>query len=148
MATAETKDLYIARVTTRGGRNGHAQSSDNLLDVDLAFPKELGGTGNATNPEQLFAAGFSACFGQTLGVLAAQQKLSLDVKNVTVTAAVHLLVREVGYWLAAELEVSLPGLDSAAAEALLEDAKLWCAYTNSTRGNVEVTYRLVQLDLR
>lgn len=147
MQTQETKtsvkDLYVASVTTRGGRNGHAQSLDNLLNVDLAFPKEIGGNGNATNPEQLFAAGFSACFGQTIGVLAAQKKLPVDVKNVTVTAHVHLLLKEVGYWLAADLEISIPGLDKSAAEELVEDAKLWCAYSNSTRGNVETTYRIV-----
>lgn len=137
------KDLYVATVTTTGGRNGHAQSSDGLLDVSLAFPKEIGGNGNATNPEQLFAAGLSACFGQTVGVLAGQQKLPLEVKNVAVTAKVHLLLKKVGYWLAAELEISLPGLDPAAAAALVEDAKQWCAYTNSTRGNVAITYRLV-----
>ena len=117
------KDLYVASVTTTGGRNGHAQSSDNLLSVDLAFPQLLGGNGNATNPEQLFAAGFSACFGQTLGVLASQQKIALDIKTIAVTANVHLLLKEVGYWLAADVEVSLPGLDKATAEALVDDAK-------------------------
>lgn len=132
----------MAQVTTTGGRNGHAQSSDGLLNVDLAFPKEIGGNGGATNPEQLFAAGFSACFGQTLGVLAAQKKLPVDVKNISVKADVHLLLKEVGYWLAADIEVSLPGLDKTEAEALVEDAKQWCAYTNSTRGNVETTYRV------
>lgn len=136
------KALYIARVTTRGGRNGHSQSSDNLLNVDLAFPKEIGGNGNATNPEQLFAAGFSACFGQTIGVLAAQKKLPVDVKNVTVTASVHLLLKEVGYWLAADLEISVPGVEQSVAEELVEEAKRWCAYSNSTRGNIETTYRV------
>lgn len=145
MQTQEVaKDLYVAEVTTVGGRNGHAQSSDSLLTVDLAFPKEIGGNGGATNPEQLFAAGFSACFGQTLGVLAGQKKLPIDVKTVAVTAKVHLLLREVGYWLAADLDISLPGLDKSVAEDLVEEAKQWCAYTNSTRGNVETTYRIIE----
>lgn len=137
------KDLYVATVTTRGGRNGHAQSADGLLSVDLAFPKLLGGTGNATNPEQLFAAGFSACFGQTLGVLASQKRLPVDVKTIAVTANVHLLLKEVGYWLTAAIEVSVPGLDKPAAEALVDEAKLWCAYSNATRGNVETTYQVI-----
>ncbi|GAB3642618.1 organic hydroperoxide resistance protein [Spirosoma arcticum] len=143
METQTAKDLYVAEVTTVGGRNGHAQSSDGLLNVDLAFPKEIGGNGGATNPEQLFAAGFSACFGQTLGILASQKKLPVDVKNIAVKADVHLLLKEVGYWLAADIEVSLPGLDKATAEALVDDAKHWCAYSNSTRGNVETTYRII-----
>ncbi len=144
METILAKDLYVAEVTTIGGRNGHAQSSDGLLNVNLAFPKEIGGNGGATNPEQLFAAGFSACFGQTLGVLAGQKKLPVDVKSIAVTANVHLLLKEVGYWLAADLEVSIPGLAQPEAEELVEEAKLWCAYTNSTRGNVETTYRVIQ----
>jgi len=142
METQTAKDLYVAQVTTIGGRNGHAKSSDGLLNVNLAFPKEIGGNGGATNPEQLFAAGFSACFGQTLGVLAAQKKIPVDVKNISVKADVHLLLKEVGYWLAADIEVSVPGLDKTEAEALVEDAKQWCAYSNSTRGNVETTYRV------
>ncbi|MBC7922148.1 MAG: organic hydroperoxide resistance protein [Ferruginibacter sp.] len=140
---ATTKHLYVATVTTKGGRNGHAQSSDNLLSVDLAFPKEIGGSGQATNPEQLFAAGFAACFGQTLGTLASQRKLSIDQGTIAVTANVHLLLKEVGYWLAADLAVSLPGIDPATAESLVEEAKQWCPYSNSTRGNVETTYRVI-----
>lgn len=137
------KHLYVAEVTTAGGRNGHSQSSDNLLNVDLAFPKEIGGNGNATNPEQLFAAGFSACFGQTLGVLASQKKVAVDLKNIAVTAKVTLILKEVGYWLTADLQIKLPDMERAVAEELVAEAKLWCAYSNSTRGNVETTYTIL-----
>lgn len=137
------KHLYVAEVTTVGGRNGHSQSADNLLNVNLAFPKEIGGNGNATNPEQLFAAGFSACFGQTIGVLAAQKKIAIDIKNIVVTAKVTLILKEVGYWLAADLEIKLPDVERAIAEELVNEAKLWCAYSNATRGNVDTTYTIL-----
>ncbi|CCH53435.1 putative protein ACIAD3023 AltName: Full=ORF2 [Fibrisoma limi BUZ 3] len=144
METQTSKGLYVAEVTTVGGRNGHAQSSDDLLNVHLAFPKEIGGNGGATNPEQLFAAGFSACFGQSLSFVASQRKLPVDVKNVSVTAQVHLLQIEGGYGLAADLFIRVPGVNRDVAEELVEATKTVCAYSNSTRGNVRTTYQIVE----
>ncbi|WP_128548085.1 organic hydroperoxide resistance protein [Larkinella soli] len=144
METQANKGLYVAEVTTLGGRNGHAQSSDNLLSVHLAFPKEIGGNGGATNPEQLFAAGFSACFGQSLSFVASQRKLPVDVRNVRVTTRVHLLAIEGGYGLAADLFIQVPGVSREQAEELVEATKTVCAYSNSTRGNVRTTYRVIE----
>lgn len=144
METQPSKGLYVAEVTTVGGRNGHAQSSDNFLSVNLAFPKEIGGNGGATNPEQLFAAGFSACFGQSLSFVATQRKLPVDVKNVSVTAKVHLLQIEGGYGLAADLLISVPGVSREVAEELVEATRTVCAYSNATRGNVQTTYQIIE----
>ena len=130
-------DLYTAVATATGdGRNGHARSSDGLLDLELAVPKELGGAGGATNPEQLFAAGYSACFHSALQLVARQAKVPLT--GSTVTAEVSVLKQEVGFGLGVALNVSLPGLDQAQADQLVEQAHQVCPYSNATRGNIEV----------
>lgn len=133
------KDLYVARVAIQHGRDGTAKSEDGNLDVRLAFPRELGGNGQGTNPEQLFAAGFSACFASAIRFAAGQKKL--DAGNVTVDTAVTLFVREDGrYGLRAEFDVKVPGLSGGDLDAVIAEAKRICAYTNATAGNVETRF--------
>ncbi|GHG19849.1 MULTISPECIES: organic hydroperoxide resistance protein [Amycolatopsis] len=130
--------LYTAVATARGdGRNGEVTSSDGVIDESLAVPKEMGGPGgDKTNPEQLFAAGYSACFHSALQLVARQAKVQLT--GSTVTAEVSVLKQEVGFGLGVALNVSLPGLDQAQADQLVEQAHQVCPYSNATRGNIEV----------
>ncbi|WP_213876442.1 organic hydroperoxide resistance protein [Pseudomonas sp. dw_358] len=130
--------LYTASATSTGGRDGHAVSSDNVLDVKLATPKELGGAGGAaTNPEQLFAAGYSACFIGALKFVAGQQKQAIPT-STAITAEVGIGQIEGGFGLDIDLRISLPGLEQATAQALVEAAHQVCPYSNATRGNVDV----------
>ncbi len=135
--------LYTATAHATGdGRNGHATSDDGILDVDLRTPKELGGPGGATNPEQLFAAGYAACFHSAMKVVAGRDKV--DVTGSEVSASVGLgMTPTGGFGIAVELDVSLPSLDRAEAEALVAKAHEVCPYSNATRGNVEVTLTVV-----
>lgn len=132
------KALYIAHATSTGGRDGRAISSDGILDVKLATPKELGGAGGAaTNPEQLFAAGYSACFIGALKFVAAQSKRQLPGET-SITADVGIGQIEGGFGLDIDLRISLPGLEQADAQALVDAAHKVCPYSNATRGNVDV----------
>ncbi|MGE8408816.1 MAG: organic hydroperoxide resistance protein [Pseudomonas sp.] len=132
------KALYTATVTSTGGRDGRAVSSDGILDVKLATPKELGGAGGAaTNPEQLFAAGYSACFIGALKFVAAQGKRALPA-DATITAEVGIGQIEGGFGLDIDLRISLPGLEQSDAQALVDAAHKVCPYSNATRGNVDV----------
>ncbi|WNJ93963.1 organic hydroperoxide resistance protein [Bosea sp. 685] len=132
------KVLYRAEATATGGRDGRAVSSDGVLDVALSVPKELGGAGGAaTNPEQLFAAGYAACFLGAVKLVARQRKLNLP-DDVAVTAAVGIGAVAVGYGLEVELAVRLPGLDREIAEEILAGAHERCPYSNATRGNIAV----------
>jgi Ohr subfamily peroxiredoxin len=135
--------LYTAEATAWGGRDGRVASSDGVLDVELAVPKGLGGAGGEkTNPEQLFAAGYSACFHSALKLVAAGQKL--DVSESAITARVGIGAADGGAFnIAVELEAELPGLDREQAEALVARAHEVCPYSNATRGNVEVTLTVV-----
>jgi Ohr subfamily peroxiredoxin len=135
--------LYTATAHATGdGRNGHATSDDGILDVDLRVPKELGGPGGATNPEQLFAAGYAACFHSAMKVVAGRDHA--DVTGSEVSASVGLGMNAAGgFALAVELDVSLPALDHDAAQALVEKAHEVCPYSNATRGNIEVTLTVV-----
>lgn len=135
--------LYTATAHATGdGRNGHATSDDGMLDVDLRMPKELGGPGGATNPEQLFAAGYAACFHSAMKVVASRDKV--DVTGSEVSASVGLgMTPAGGFGLAVELDVSVPALDRAAATALVAKAHEVCPYSNATRGNIEVTLTVV-----
>jgi Ohr subfamily peroxiredoxin len=134
--------LYTAEATAWGGREGRSATTDGTLDVQLAVPKELGGPGGATNPEQLFAVGYASCFHSALKVVARRDKL--DVSESAVTARVGLGMRESGAFnIAVELEAELPGIDRALAEALVAKAHKVCPYSNATRGNVEVTLTVV-----
>ena len=131
--------LYTASALADGdGRNGHVRSSDGLLDVDLALPPEMGGTGGATNPEQLFAAGYAACFHSALRVVATAAKIRLG-DDSTVAATVGIGPDGTGgFGLQAALTVHLPGMDQQEAEKLVEQAHQVCPYSNATRGNIEV----------
>ncbi|MEB0206016.1 organic hydroperoxide resistance protein [Pseudomonas sp. CCC3.1] len=130
--------LYTAVATATGGRDGRAVSSDKILDVKLATPKELGGAGGeATNPEQLFAAGYSACFIGALKFVAGQNKRSLPA-DVSITAHVGIGQIPGGFGLDIDLNVNLPGLEQADAQALVDAAHQVCPYSNATRGNVDV----------
>lgn len=136
------KSLYTATaVSTGDARNGHVQSSDGVLDTDVRTPKELGGEGGATNPEQLFAAGYAACFHSALKLVG--KSAGIDVDGTEVVADVSLISLETGgYGLAAALEVSIPNTDETTARALVEQAHQVCPYSNATRGNIEVTLSL------
>ncbi|MCW2617020.1 MAG: peroxiredoxin, Ohr subfamily [Modestobacter sp.] len=131
--------VYTAVATATGdGRNGHARSSDGVIDVDLAIPKEMGGTGGATNPEQLFAAGYAACFLSALKLVARQQQA--PIVDAGVTAEVGIGPNgEGGFGLEVALHVELGGVEQAVAERLVEAAHQVCPYSNATRGNVPVT---------
>jgi osmotically inducible protein OsmC len=126
---------------TGDGRNGHARTDDGMLEVDVRVPKELGGPGGATNPEQLFACGYAACFHSAIKFTAARQKL--DVTDSEVSATVFLGMVETGFGLAVELDVHIPNLDRETAQRLAEDAHKVCPYSNATRGNIEVKLAVV-----
>ena len=128
--------LYTTRATVVGGRDGHVRSEDGLLDVQLSMPKALGGKETGTNPEQLFAAGYAACFQSAMAHVARTQKIALT--GSTVTGQVGLATQEVGFKLEVALEVETQGLSQADAEALVATAHQVCPYSNATRGNVDV----------
>ena len=133
--------LYTAAATARGGREGEVVSDDGVLDLSLTLPKELGGPGgDHTNPEQLFAAGYAACFHSALKRVAAAQ--DLDVDTSAITAKVGLGIDGKAFGLAVTLVGSLPALDAEAGEKLMHDAHQVCPYSRATRGNVEVTLQL------
>ncbi|NMY90702.1 organic hydroperoxide resistance protein [Pseudomonas oryzihabitans] len=134
--------LYTASAISTGGRDGRSISSDKVLDVQLSTPKELGGAGGAgTNPEQLFAAGYSACFIGALKFVGAKEKIAVPA-DVSVTAQVGIGPIPTGFALDVELVISLPGLERAVAEDLVEKAHQVCPYSNATRGNVDVRLTL------
>lgn len=134
---------YRAEAHVTGGREGQAKSSDGALDVTLSTPKELGGAGGqGTNPEQLFAAGYAACFLGALKHVASQEKVTLP-KDASIDAAVGIGAVEIGFGIEVELKVSLPGLAREEAESLVEKAHTVCPYSNATRGNIDVTLSVV-----
>ena len=134
------KILYTAEATVTGGRiNGHGVTSDGALDVQLRSPKELGGEGGGTNPEQLFAVGYASCFESALGAVARRQHV--EVGDVSIDSRVSLLpTEERGFTIAAELDVILPAIqDATQAVELVAAAHEVCPYSNATRGNIDVT---------
>ncbi len=135
--------LYTAVATATGdGRNGHATSEDGILDLDLRIPTSMGGPGGATNPEQLFAVGYAACFHSALKVVAGRDKL--DVSGSEVSASVAIGANDSGgFALAVELDVLVPALERPAAEALVAAAHQVCPYSNATRNNIDVTLRVL-----
>ena len=137
--SALQKVLYTAQTHTTGGRDGASQSSDGRLEVKLSSP---GGPGNGTNPEQLFAAGWSACFMSAIGLAATQKKVSLP-RDRAIDTEIDLGTNEDGYALRARLNVSLPGLDRAVAKELVDIAHQTCPYSKATRGNIDVEINLV-----
>ena len=136
---SDTKILYTGKTHTTGGRDGAAQSSDGRLDIKLSSP---GSTGAGTNPEQLFAAGWSACFIGAMGLVAQQLKVKLPA-DLAVDTEVDLASGEGGYSLQARLNVSLPGVDADTARALVDGAHQHCPYSKATRGNIPVEINLV-----
>ncbi|MES1939064.1 organic hydroperoxide resistance protein [Salinisphaera sp. T5B8] len=133
------KVLYRAQATATGGRDGHASSADDQIDLKLATPKAMGGAGGeGTNPEQLFAAGYSACFIGAMTVVAGKQKVSLP-KDTQVTGEVGIGPSGEAFGIEVTLNVSLPGMDKAEADKLVEAAHQVCPYSNATRGNIDVT---------
>jgi Ohr subfamily peroxiredoxin len=137
------KVLYRAQATATGGREGSAKSSDGVLDVKLTTPKELGGNGAVgTNPEQLFAAGYSACFLGAMKFVAGQKKIALPA-DTSITGKVGIGQIPAGFGIEVDLAVSIPGMAKADAEALVEAAHGVCPYSNATRGNIEVRLSVV-----
>jgi len=135
--------IYTATATATGdGRNGHTTSEDGILDFDVRIPKEMGGQGGATNPEQLFAAGYAACFHSALRLVGKQE--GADVEGTEVSASVSIGVNDAGgFGLAVVLDVHAPNLDQAAAQDLVEKAHQVCPYSNAPRGNVDVDLNVV-----
>ncbi|MBC7370708.1 MAG: organic hydroperoxide resistance protein [Bdellovibrionaceae bacterium] len=137
------KVVYRASATATGGRDGNAVSNDGALSVQLSTPKELGGAGGSgTNPEQLFAAGYAACFVGAMKLVASQQKIKLP-DGFAITGKVGIGQISQGFGIEAELEIALPGMDKSAAQALIDKAHTVCPYSNATRGNIDVTLKLV-----
>jgi Ohr subfamily peroxiredoxin len=133
--------IYTAEARVIGGRgNGHGRSSDGALDVDLRLPREMGGDGGGTNPEQLFAVGYAACFESALGSVARRRRKEQEVGDVAIQARVMLVpTKERTFVLEVELDVRLPSVtDPGEAEVLVRGAHELCPYSNATRGNVDV----------
>lgn len=128
--------LYTTTATATGGRSGRVTSADGIIDMVLAMPKELGGPGNAANPETFFASGYAACFQGALGLVARNQKIALPAGN-TVTVTIGIGKDETSFGLNAKIVVHLPGLDQATATALANAAHQVCPYSKATRGNIE-----------
>ena len=135
--------LYTATATATGdGRNGHATSEDGVLDLDLRLPTQMGGPGGATNPEQLFAVGYAACFHSAIKVVGGRDKI--DVSGTEVSASVGIgTLDNGGFGLAVELDVFAPGLERSVAEDLVAKAHEVCPYSNATRGNIEVKLTVI-----
>jgi osmotically inducible protein OsmC len=139
-ATKGEKLLYTAKTHTKGGREkGVSRSSDGRLDVKLSTP---GAAGGGTNPEQLLAAGWSACFESAMGLAARKLKIALP-DDLAIDAEVDLNLAEDGYFLRARLNVSLPGVERELAQALLDEADQTCPYSKATRGNIDVAINLI-----
>jgi osmotically inducible protein OsmC len=131
------KALYTAEASVTGGRAGHATSSDGILSLDLRVPEAMGGPGGGTNPEQLFAVGYAACFQSALAGVG--RRRSIDTSASLITARVSIgTIGNGRYGLAVELEVSIPGIEPRVARELVEEAHQVCPYSNATRGNIEV----------
>ena len=136
------KILYTGHATSTGGREGQVKSSDGVLDVKLTTPKELGGAGlRGTNPEQMFAAGYSACFMGALKFVAMKEKVVLS-DATQIEGHVGIGPIPTGFGIAVELEISIPGLDRALANDLVQKAHIVCPYSNATRGNIDVKLTL------
>lgn len=137
--------LYTASATAKGGRNGHVKSDDGTLDLAVSMPKSMGGPGTpGTNPEQLFAAGYSACFGSALGLVARMRKIA--VGDYHITAKVSIGAVDGGYSLAVELTGRFASLDRGQAQELMEMAHQVCPYSKATRGNIQVTLAVADAD--
>ncbi len=132
------KAVYTAKAKATGGRDGRATSSDGILDVQLAVPKEMGGPGGGTNPEQLFAAGYSACFLGAMKFVANRDKLNI-AKDAYIEGEVGIGPIPTGFGIEVTLNIYLEGMDQAEAQKLVDAAHIVCPYSNATRGNINVT---------
>ncbi len=142
MTTPLNKALYTAEATVKGGRDGHGRSADGVLDLDIRPPVELGGPGGGTNPEELFALGYSACFQSAMGVVG--RRMHVDTSDSEVTGRVTLGTIDGGaFGIAVELDVHIPGVDAETAEQVVKGAHEVCPYSNATRGNIDVTLKVV-----
>ena len=137
MPTKLDKVIYTAHAHTTGGRDGQSASNDGLLAVKLSPPKEMGGAGTGTNPEQLFAAGYSACFMGAMKHVAGMKKIAIPA-DASIDASVDIGPIPAGFGIAAKLVINLPGMDRAVAQDLVDTAHGVCPYSNATRGNIEV----------
>jgi osmotically inducible protein OsmC len=136
--------IYTATAHSTGdGRNGHVASDDGFIDLDLHIPTEMGGPGGATNPEELFAAGYAACFHSAMKLVAGQKKLDVDGTQVSASIGIGPLA-DGGFGLNAALVIYAPNLDHATAQSLADAAHQVCPYSNATRGNIEVTVSVVE----
>ncbi|MBL0911752.1 MAG: organic hydroperoxide resistance protein [Bacteroidia bacterium] len=131
------KPLYTAEATATGGREGHVRSSDGILDLDVRIPREMGGPGGQTNPEQLFAAGYSACFDSALNHVARMKKIKTGTTTVTAEVTIGSLDNG-GFGLSAKLHAHIPGVTQEVAEELIQAAHQVCPYSNATRNNIQV----------
>lgn len=136
------KVVYRAHAKATGGRDGRAISSDGVLDVKLGVPKEMGGVGGeVTNPEQLFAAGYSACFLGALKFVAAKEKVKIPAE-ASIEGTVGIGEIPNGFGIEVQLDISLPGVERSVAEDLVKKAHVVCPYSNATRGNIDVTLNI------
>ncbi|MFW1755028.1 organic hydroperoxide resistance protein [Acinetobacter wanghuae] len=136
------KTVYTAHAKATGGRDGRATSSDGSLDVQLAVPKEMGGSGDGANPEQLFAAGYSACFLGAMKFVAGRDKLNLP-KDAYIEGEVGIGPIPTGFGIEATLNIHLEGMDATEAQKLVDAAHIVCPYSNATRGNIDVTLNVL-----
>jgi lipoyl-dependent peroxiredoxin len=141
MPTTLDKVIYTAHAHTTGGREGRSVSDDGFLDVKLSPPRAMGGAGNATNPEQLFAAGYSACFMGAMKHVAGMKKIVVPA-DASVDASVDIGPIPQGFGIAVKMVVNLPGMDRTAAQDLINTAHQVCPYSNATRGNIVVDLSL------
>ena len=140
---APEKIVYTAHASATGGREGHISSTDNVLDMKLTTPKELGGAGAAgTNPEQLFAAGYAACFIGAMKFVAGKEKVALPA-DLSIAGAVGIGPIPTGFAIDVALQVKVPGMDRALAQSIVDKAHIVCPYSNATRGNINVALTLV-----
>lgn len=136
------KAVYTAKAKATGGRDGRATSSDEVLDVKLAVPKEMGGAGGGTNPEQLFAAGYSACFLGAMKFVAGRDKINIS-KDAFIEGEVGIGPIPTGFGIEVKLNIHLEGMDQAEAQKLVDAAHIVCPYSNATRGNINVTLNVI-----
>lgn len=136
------KAVYTAKAKATGGRDGRATSSDEVLDVKLAVPKEMGGAGGGTNPEQLFAAGYSACFLGAMKFVAGRDKLNIS-KDAFIEGEVGIGPIPTGFGIEVKLNIHLEGMDQAEAQKLVDAAHIVCPYSNATRGNINVMLNVI-----
>jgi Ohr subfamily peroxiredoxin len=141
MVTKVETVVYRAHATATGGRDGSVKSSDGLLDLKLSVPREMGGAGGGVNPEQLFAAGYSACFIGAMKFVAGLQKTAMPA-DASINATVGIGKIPAGFGIEVQMAVNLPGMDRAVAQALIDKAHEVCPYSNATRGNIEVSITL------